>query len=1170
MDDALQRQLAALTPAQRELFAALQARATPGPQPGQAAAASYTPAAAQQRFWLLEQLQPGDPAHHVAGALQLPAGIAARHLQQAIDALVARHAALRTTFVAGPSGAPVAVVHAAGPVPLHCEDLTAAAPELAAARLAELRAHNVTAPFVLDRPPLLRVMLVHLTTAAAQLLWCVHHIAADGLSMMVLADELAHLYRQASGEALPPLPPPPLQHADFAAWQARREAAGEFAADLAFWRRHLADAPRTGLPHDRTVTADRLAGRDSLAVPAELAQGLQRLAQHQGTTPFAAWLALFVAALQRWTGDDDLTLGLPIGNRRHEALQRAVGVFSNSVVLRCRPAAGATFVQLLAQVAAAVRDAMAHGEVPIETLVRELRPARELTANPLFGVMFNYVDFVPDQLGPPHAPWRHDATPAGTLLELSLYVRVQRRGITLECEYDAHLHAAASVAARLAELLQLLHGVLAAPGAPLATCPLLPAAALAWLQAREPGPALPPGADHVVPWLHAAATAHAGRIAVADDLGAYTYAELQQAQHSVATLLLAAGVQPGDHVGLALPRDRRLPAALLAVFAVGGVVVPIDPDPLAPRRGRVLAAAAPRLVLVDASTADAAAGWPAVCVPPAAALPDQAPSPAPPPTPLAGDAAAYVLFTSGTTGAPKGVVVPHAALAALLRAAQRTFAPTAADTLLAITAPTFDIALLELLLPLGSGARVHVATAAAARDGDVLQVALRTSGASWLQATPSTFRLLLAAGWRGDLQLQLLCGGEAMTPELADALRRRCRTLWNVYGPTETTIWSTAARVEHAAPTLGTPLPGTIAVVLDPHGQRVGPGCFGELWLGGAGVARGYLDDPVLTAQRFVPDVVEPGPGTGSGRWYRTGDRVRWRHDGQLEFGGRLDQQVKVRGHRLELGEVEAALRAAPGIVDAAVLALARGDEVELVAHVVPDPRTLAALQHASWRAQWHEVFATPGQATAAPDADGRGWHDSRTDAPLAAASLRAHRDHAVWLVNQLAPRAVLEVGCGAGLLTLAAAPGRDRWLAIDPAPAAVAAVRAAAAARGRRQIEAHELAADQLDQLPAGAFDCVVLHSMVQYLADLDTLLTVLQQARDRLRPGGTLLLGDLRWLSLHEAWAAWVELARGAPNTPRAALAAAIAARVARDSELLLAPELFEQLVAAGARPG
>ncbi|HEX5052429.1 MAG TPA: amino acid adenylation domain-containing protein, partial [Planctomycetota bacterium] len=826
------------------------------------------------------------------------------------------------------------------------------------------------------------------------------------------------------------------------------------------------------------------------------------------------------------------------------------GLFVNSAVLRFRPDGDASFRALLQHVRAVATATFAHGDVPFERLVQHLAPERHLDRNPLFQVMFNYVDFATLDVRSGGVHWRYEEAPAGTLFDFTLYVRRRQHTIVLEAEFDRSLYEPATIEQRLAELQTLLQGAALAPETAVQRLPMLPPAELAALRAIERGPALPPGPGDA--W--SLVRERAGERASAVALGATdcSYRELVAAATRLGAALRASGVRPGDLVACHLPRGAWLAIAPLAIWHAGGVVLPLDPEVPVARRRTALEAARPRLVLVLRDGPRAPGADPVLAVDDGEGTRDPESA-----CPLAADSAAYVLFTSGSTGEPKGVVIAHGALAAFLRAMRATLPLGPDDVLLAITSPSFDIAWLELLLPLCTGARLHIAGSELVRDGRALAAALAETRATFLQATPSTYRLLVESGFRGRTDLHLLCGGEALPDELAQSLRERCARLWNLYGPTETTIWSTVHEVGTGPVRIGRPLPGTTCHVLDEHGQRAPFGVPGELYIGGSGVALGYHGLREATAERFVT-------GPDGDRVCRTGDRVRWGQDRQLQFLGRGDDQIKLRGHRLELGAVEAWLAQHPAVVECAASTFATDAGPELAVHVVARDVGGETASTDGWQRVWQHTY-TSGDA-ADPDFDTRGWLDSRTGEAIPAASMRRWRDGVAGRLAQLAPQRVLEVGCGTGLLVAALAGDCRQWLATDATAAAVDAVAGLAARRGLAHVTARQLAADALDELPAHAFDCVVLNSVVQYLPDLAYLLRVLDAARRRLAAGGTIWLGDVRLLPLHEAFVAWLELARAPDDLPRAEFAARCERRLLDEPELLLAPELFTGLVDRG----
>ncbi|MGE3175066.1 MAG: amino acid adenylation domain-containing protein [Planctomycetota bacterium] len=1145
-----------LSPERRALLARLQ----------QQRAATAPVSCAQERFWFLEQLEPGNPAHHVAGRLHVDGPLEPAVLRRAVAFLVQRHEVLRTTFAAA-QGRPRQLVGAPFEPPLECVDLRALDRAAQDAARAERRDATVLPPFDLRRGPLLRQVLLRLGDARWEYLWCVHHVAVDGLSMPLLAGELAEVYAALRRGAAPDLPDvaPYREHA----LEQRRWLETEAAAQqLQDWRGQLRDLEPLELPADREPTpgapmrGDRR-GRD-------LGDGARwrAAAKALGLTPFMWFLSGFGVLMHRLSGAEDFAIGAPVAGR--EPRYRAtVGFFVGSLCLRldCRGAPG------FAAFAAAVRQrclwAYDRQALPFERLVEALAPERHPTRHPLFQVLLNVVDFDLPTRSFDGLEQRYEELPAGTLVDLTLYVRRRGASLRLEFEYDARRYDGATIERWLDALVVLLDAAAAAPETPIDRLPLVDPAGVEVLRRRGCGPVLPRAEARTLDELVAQQFARGGdRIAVVADGERLSYAELGLRTAQLAAAMHVRGVRPGHRVGVSVPRDGWLPPLLLACSRLGACYVPLDPEQ-PPARLRALADGAQLHAWVTAGTSS----------PPVDAAPDVARLPLhelaaatgdhdrEPPAGRDGDRAAYLLHTSGSTGAPKGVLVPQRALVAFLRAAQQTFPLTEADALLAITTLTFDIAALELFLPLLAGATVHLAPSTLVGEPAALQARLADPRITVLQATPTTWRLLWRHGFGGRSTLRALCGGEALPQDLAAFLRTRCGEAWNLYGPTETTIWSLAWRVADGPVRIGRPLPGTFARVLDRGGALLPAGVPGELALGGAGVSLGYFGDAARTAARFVADPL------GDGTVYRTGDRVRLRDDGDLEFLGRLDAQLKVHGQRLEPGEVEAALRAHPAVADAAVDLRGAGDAARLCAWVVlrdPDGAPAPGDHLARWTEVWSETYREPTAGD--PQLDLRGWRDSLAGAPLPAASMRAWRDALVARLLALRPEAVLELGCGTGLLAWPLLPHLRRWVGVDAAEPVVERLRAESERAGAAHVEVHRATADRLDDvLPAApAFDLVVLNSVVQYFPSLEYLLAVLDAAAARLRPGGAVFLGDLRVLGSAPALHADLALTTVGAAGDLAALRAEFARRRDRDQELLLDPELLRHLCATHPRFG
>jgi amino acid adenylation domain-containing protein len=917
-------------------------RGEPGPAPL---------SGAQQRLWFLHQMDPASGAFNVPLLLRLHGALDFAALERAFAEVVRRHQALRTVFVPR-GGAPVQQVAPPPARVVQLEDLSAIADADARAAAARARvADAVHAPFDLAAGPVFRARLLRLSADEHVLAITLHHIVSDGWSTGVLCRELAALYGAFTRGEPSPLRELSIQYADYAAWQNARLAGPERARQVEYWRARLAGAPvLLDLPTDRPRPAVQgtAGAAHGLRIPRGLYDRLAAAARAEGATPFMALAAAWSALLHRWSGEEDVVVGTPLAGRTHPQTEPLIGFFVQTLALRLDLSGDPPFRALLRRVRDTTVQAYAHQEVPFHQLVDELKVERSLSHPPVFQAMISLQNA--SGAGPAFPGLR--AEPMGTETRsaegyLLLYMEEDEGGLNAMLQYPTDLWDAGTMA-RLAEhLLRLLEGAAADPGLRLSRLPLLGDDERARLLAQAAGPAssVPDLPAHRRFEAQAARTP--GVIAVEAEDGTLTYAELDRRANRLAHHLRARGVGPEVLVALCVERGARMLEALLAVLKAGGAYLPLDPDYPADRIAWMLADSGARVLVTQSALLDR---LPLDGIDPVlldrdeaqiAARPETAPaipySLFPIPSTLA-----YVIYTSGSTGRPKGVMVRHGGLANFLASMAREPGMSAGDVLVAVTTLSFDIAVLELLLPLTVGARVRVASREAAADPQRLRRLL--AGATAMQATPATWRMLLDAGWSPPRDLMMMCGGEALPRDLADGLAANGAPLWNLYGPTETTIWSAALRVvrgEGPVP-VGGPIDRTQLYVLDRAMELAPPGAFGELCIGGEGLARGYLRRPALTAERFVPD---PFSGKAGARLYRTGDRVRvrecvsaevreWNEDEDsrgstpalthsrtpaLEFGGRLDTQVKLRGFRIELGEVEAVLLRHPAVRAAAV-----------------------------------------------------------------------------------------------------------------------------------------------------------------------------------------------------------------------------------------------------------
>ncbi|HEX6745680.1 MAG TPA: amino acid adenylation domain-containing protein [Longimicrobium sp.] len=873
---------------------------------------------AQQRLWFLEQLGGAGAAYHLPSALRLTGRLDVAALQRSLDEVVSRHEALRATFLA-PDGEPIQIFAKHLPVPLRVADASGLPAEEHEAAVARWLADEVGEPFDLARGAL-RAGLLRLGDEEHVLAVTMHHIVTDGWSLNIFVREMAALYAAFSrGEASPLPAEAPAQYGAFVRWQRERLQGERLAAEVGYWRDRLEGAPPVlELPLDRP--RPRVQSFRGASHWVHLGDGLTRevreFSRGAGTTVFSTVLAAFTAVVSRLAAQDDVVLGTPVAGRTRAELESAIGMFINTLVLRTRVDPEESFTELLRRVRKTVLDAQAHQEVPFEKIVEELQPERRLSHAPVFQVLVAELVGGPEAVSLPGLTLTPlDSAPGTSRFDLTLSIAEVGGALAGKLEYNTDLFDAATVA-RLGERFRaVLAAAVRDPALRIHQLPLLlddeRAAVLAAAADATP-------AEVAATTVCAAVERHAAedgaRPAVAFEGRELSYEEVNRRANRIAHGLRRLGVAPGDRVALYVERSLEMVPALLGILKAGAVYVPLDPEHPRERAAWVLGDCAPALVLTQQHLAAALPAAHRAVALDAGAFDGDAETD---PSPVAPEQAAYVIYTSGSTGRPKGVQVSHRALWNLLASMAAEPGLSADDTLLAVTTLTFDISLLELLLPLAVGARVVVAAAGVAADGEALAELLAREGATVMQATPSGWRVLVESGWEGDRSLRMLCGGEALPADLAEALLARGGELWNVYGPTETTIWSAVHRVVHGGGVpLGHPVANTEIHVLDAFGAPQPFGVPGEVHIGGRGVADGYLGRPALTAERFVP---HPFAARGGERLYRTGDLARRRADGSLEFLGRADNQVKVRGFRIELGEIEAVLQEHPQVREAAV-----------------------------------------------------------------------------------------------------------------------------------------------------------------------------------------------------------------------------------------------------------
>ena len=937
-----------------------------GDAAGDTAPASF----AQERLWFLDRLEPGRATYNVPLAGELRGPIDPAALAAALEALAWRHEPLRTVF-AEVEGRPVQRILAPSPVAFTAVDLGRLAPAAAEAAVRCLVAREARRPFDVAAPPLWRAGLFRLTPWRHVLFLNFHHVVVDGGSLGPLGRDLGVFYGAASsgaatsrGRRAPELPDLPVRYRDFAAWQRRTWDAGRLADGLDFWCDHLAGAPPLELPTDRPRPARprERGGFLEVGLSAELTERLAELSRREGATLFMGLLAGFAATLGHTAGQDDLTLGTPAAGRPRAEVEDLIGVFINTLALRLDLAGDPTFDELLARVCRTTLDGFKHRDVPFAQVLEALPGERDLSRTPLFQAMLvlNPDPVAPLALGAAElSPW---TVPTGTA-KLEILLELHGRaggGLAGFLEYDRDLFDLATVERLWQRALRLFEAVAEEPGACLSETPWLsPAEERRVLDAWNATRLAEPRPSATLERLVAEQAAERpGAVAILDHARAISYAELDAASNRLAHHLRDLGVGEEAIVGVCLERGAELVVALLAVLKAGAAYVPLDPSYPVERLALILEDTGARVVLTREG--------PAACLPPVDAATDAAAEArhdvdlgreaaaiaGRPATPLPSSSApghdgrlAYLVYTSGSTGRPKGVAIAHPSAVALVRWALEAFPFEAFAGTLAATSINFDLSIFEIFVPLAAGGTVVMAESAL----ELAELPDRDA-VTLVNTVPSAMAELVRSGGLPAAARFVSLAGEPLRRALVDEIYAAAEVeeVWNLYGPSEDTTYSTFVRVPRSdpgEPTIGRPVGATRAYLLDRHGRAVGPGVVGELYLGGAGLARGYLARPALTAERFVPDpfaaeVARPGGARGGpgGRLYRTGDLARYRDDGELVFLGRADHQVKVRGFRVEPGEIEVVLAAHGAVREAVVLARTDGAGTTfLAAFVVPE-----------------------------------------------------------------------------------------------------------------------------------------------------------------------------------------------------------------------------------------
>ncbi|MDZ7969524.1 MAG: amino acid adenylation domain-containing protein [Nostoc sp. DedSLP03] len=936
---------------------------------------------AQQRLWFLDQLELNSASYNLSIGLRLVGTLNVAALEQSLIEIIHRHEVLRTNFVTV-DGKPLQIIQTVTNRTVRVVDLqhlstpllsistsldgtevvggASASAEVTEQKTAaqKLLEQQAIEPFDLAHDALIRATLVVLSPTEHWLSVCMHHTVCDGWSIGVFVQELEALYnaysqgqpflRDATRSLLPqrgtPLLPLPIQYADFTVWQ-RQWLQGEVLQNqLSYWEKQLANAPTfLPLPTDRPrPTVQTFNGSYHVfALSVELTQQLEKLSQQQGVTMFMTLLAAYNTLLYRYTGQEDILVGTPIAYRDRTELESLIGFFVNTLVMRTQVSGDRTFNELLPRIREMALSAYAHQDLPFEMLVEALQPERDLSHTPLFQVMFVLLN----------APMSEIKLTGLSVSGLPIGITTAKFDLTLSMEntpgglfgwweYNTDLFDSSTIERMTGHFVTLLEAIVANPQERISQLPMLTASEQQQLLIEWNDTGVNYSQDKCIHQLFEEQVQRTpDAVAVVFENQQLTYHELNCRANSLAHYLRSLGVSADVLVGICVERSLEMVVGLLGILKVGGAYVPLDPEYPQERLSFILEDTQVSVLLsqhhlieklpqCQAQLISLDTNWELI-----SQLSQENPI-----TDIQASNLAYVIYTSGSTGQPKGVQISHKSVSNFLSAMQQRPGITKQDTLLAITTISFDIAALEIFLPITVGASVVIARRDVTLDGRELFDLLVKSKATIMQATPATWRLLLDSNYQFS-DLKILCGGEALPWDLVNQLLARGASLWNLYGPTETTIWSTICQLESndSLISIGRPIDNTQIYILDQNEKPVPVGVPGELHIGGAGLTRGYLNRPELTQEKFIPNPFEEAGGS---KLYKTGDLARYLLDGNIEYLGRIDNQVKIRGFRIELGEIEAALSQHPHVQASCVIAREdnRGDN-RLVAYIVAHPQ---------------------------------------------------------------------------------------------------------------------------------------------------------------------------------------------------------------------------------------
>ncbi|MBO1051113.1 MAG: amino acid adenylation domain-containing protein [Dolichospermum sp. DET73] len=1133
----------------------------------------------QRRLWFLYELEPTSSAYNICSVFSLQGLLNVPALQQAFQQLQQRHESLRTTFI-DIDGEPWQKIHPHPLTELVLEDWSTNTTETAPI-IAKIARSEGDYTFDLQTSPLVRARLFQLAANQHILTLTLHHIIADAWSIGVILQEIALLYQLAiAGEQIT-LPELKFQYTDYALWQKEKSHNSHLENSLNYWEKQLAELPILQFPTDfsrprlQTFRGDLV----KFELSNHLTTAIRTLSQKEGTTLFMTLMAAFQVLLSRYTGQDDIPVGTSIANRPGMDAEKLIGFFVNMLVIRSNLADEPSFKTLLNRVKTTILTGFEHTEVPFETLVERLDLERDTSRNPLFQIAFTLLNAPKPEFSTGDLEVSILANQEAARFDLELFITESEDRLNGVLSYNIDLFKRETVERFARHFCQLLENLISQPDTPVSRVPLLRTEELAVLAPNQPSQTFP-----VQFCLHEIFTQQAKlrpqQIALIFENENLTYSEVNHRANQLAHYLISAGVIPEARVGLWLSRSLDLIVAILAILKAGGVYVPFDPDYPSDRIAYMLEDSQVTVLLTHTQFETQ--------IPPHSAKiifidncqTELAQAPTTDPEILVfPDNAAYIIYTSGSTGKPKGVVVSHRHVVRLMLATEKWFNFNAKDVWTLFHSCAFDFSVWEIWGAIFFGGHLVIVPYLVSRSPEEFYNLLCDSKVTVLNQTPSAFRQLIQAESilcrEAEIELRyVIFGGEALDLAILEPWFERhddqFPLLVNMYGITETTVHVTYRPIylkdvkQRLGSLIGKPIPDLSLYILDRHCQPVPIGVVGEMYVGGAGVTRGYFNRPQLTAERMIPN---PFNNSKPERLYKTGDLARFLDNGEIEYIGRNDHQVKVRGFRIELGEIEAVIKHHPEVRDALVIVREEAEEdVRIEAYIVPknqifDSETLIREQTEEWQYTFNDTYHLTETETN-ESFNIIGWNSSYDNQPIPTEEMRQWLNNTLTRIQALKPQRVLEIGCGTGMILLNIADQVESYWGTDFSQAAIIRLTNILQNRSWNHINLLTREATDFSEIPENYFDSIVINSVAQYFPSIEYLQQVITGALRILAPGGSLFIGDNRNLSLLNYFHASVAYFQANDNTDKETFNTQIRRIAKTENELVIDPLFFVNL--------